>query len=401
MDAVGGRLDGFRCCRPPRPPMVSQLSQTPHQDEDRFTFRASPESQWEAMRVLAPMMLISGISADAWSEANPGFLAFTGVSPEDAAERRWDRILRSNVVRRVLALLSGLQPGEPPARSLRVCVLRRDGVFRWCELRAYRPASGDDSRWFVAMMDVHAERWAAIRMTRLRRALEAGITERQTLVRKIVVAQEEERARMAAELHDHLGQSLTALKMAISGDALRRQATGDSTVLLDLLQETERQLDLLTLSLRPYLLEVSGLQEALSTYLGEWSAQHAVATDLNVSPSFPRRLAPHLEVGFYRIILAALNNVARHAHARHVRVSLGRIPGALIATVEDDGAGFDVDSVLATGTARKRSGTVIMEQRARLLGGTCTWDSAAGHGTRVRVRVPHQPPSKSPPRDRQ
>ncbi len=374
--------------------MVSQISQIPHQDEDGFDSGSASESQLEAIRVLAPMMLISGTSADEWREANPSFLAFTGVSPDDEFERRWDRIVRSNVVPRVQALLGRARPGEPPARSLRICVLRRDGVFRWCELRAYRPASAADTRWFASLTDVHAQRWAAIRMVRLRRTLEAGITERQALVRKIVEAQEEERARMAAELHDHLGQSLTALKMAVSGDALRRQATGDSMVLLDLLQETERQLDHLTLSLRPYLLEVSGLQEALSAYLGQWSAQHAVATDLNVSAGFPRRLAPHLEVGFYRIVLAALNNVARHARATRVHVTLRRIPGALVAVVEDDGAGFEVESVLSPGTARKRSGTVIMEQRARLLGGTCSWESALGQGTRVRVRVPHEPPSR-------
>ncbi len=374
--------------------MVSPELPASHRDAAHFAFRGPLASQLEAMGVLTPMMLLAGTSTDEWREANPCFQEFTGISAQDPSERRWERIVRSNVVHRVQGLLAGLRPGDPPARSLRICVLRRDGVFRWCELRAYRPASTEDSRWFASLTDVHAQRWSAIRMVRLRRTIEAGIVERQSLVRKIVEAQEEERSRMAAELHDHLGQSLTALKMAVSGDALRRQATGDSMVLVDLLQETERQLDHLTLSLRPYLLEVSGLQEALSAYLAQWSTQHAVAIELNVSASFPRRMAPHLEVGFYRIILAALNNVARHACASRVRVTLSRIPAALSAVVEDDGAGFDVEPVLTPGAARKRSGTVIMEQRARLLGGTCTWESSSGNGTRVRIRVPHALPSR-------
>lgn len=268
-------------------------------------------------------------------------------------------------------------------------MLHRNGARRRCVLRFCRMPSAPD-RWYATVTDIHREDWGARRIARLREALCEARAARDALVRKVVTAQEDERARITAELHDHLGQNLTALRWALADRG--GPADADANRALEaLVHDTDRQIDRLMPALRPYAPGSGGLQENLAIALAAWSARQGVQAALDVHDGFPARLPHHMASTIFRIVLAALHNVGRHAQAASVSVVLGREPGVLRVVVEDDGLGFDTATVLPPGGPRQRAGLAAMEQRAAMLGGTCVWDSVPGGGTRVVVRIPHAP----------
>ncbi|HSJ56010.1 MAG TPA: GAF domain-containing sensor histidine kinase [Anaerolineae bacterium] len=202
----------------------------------------------------------------------------------------------------------------------------------------------------------------------------------------------EERNRLAREIHDTLAQGLTAIALKLEtadllaeagADPARvRQAVQDALALARAnLDETRRSV----LDLRAAPLEGQGLIDALRALLDGWTARHGVEVDLQVIGA-GRPLPVRVEVGLYRIAQEALNNVARHAGARHVILSLTATPAEVRLVVEDDGRGFDPDEVAAG-----RYGLVGLNERARLLGGRLRLESTPGEGTRVQVVVPLEP----------
>lgn len=341
----------------------------------------------EAATFLAPAMLLSGQEPGEWCHANIRFADYTGLEPETTTDRSWHRFLRTDAAGRVRSLLLALPPDGNPSRELRVSVLSRSGTYRRCVLRAYRPVRCPD-HWFVAITDVDRDHWRTRRVTQLRELLKQSLVERECLVKQLLEAQEDERSRIAADLHDRLGQSLTALKLALhSGQQVNGKGDSNRTMLA-LLEETELEIDRAMVSLRPYLLEAEGLKNGLRAFLEDWSTRNGIECEFECSADFPTGIPPHVETGMYRLVVAGLGNVARHANAQHVSVVLGRTAGLIYAIVEDNGVGFNVSTTLHTHGPRRRSGTVIMEHRARLLRGTCTWESTPGKGTAVYIRVP-------------
>lgn len=378
---------------PPLPAHLHTGSVRP--DDDMAT--ASPESRaepipyscFEALEVLVPAMLLTGTRPDGWDDANTRFLEATGVRADDPVERLWTRVLRARAVARVQSLVLSTQPDGRASCGLRVSMLHRNGARRRCVLRICRVPSMPD-RWYATVTDIHRDEWAARRMARLREALREARIGRDALVRRVVAAQEEERARIAAELHDHLGQNLTALRWALAERSGPRD-TDAFRALEALVHDTDRQIERLMPTLRPYAAGPGGLRENLAMALAAWSARQGVPTSLDVNEGFPARLPRHMASTLFRIVLAALHNVGRHAQASRVSVVLDHEPGALRILIEDDGRGFDAAAVLPSAGPRMRAGSVAMEQRAAMVGGTCAWDSAPGRGTRVVVRIPHAP----------
>ncbi len=215
--------------------------------------------------------------------------------------------------------------------------------------------------------------------------------ERQLLLARLVAAQEEERRRIAQDLHDQLGQQLTALNMKLDL-ALRSAAAGDGTGHLSearaMLRRIDDDVDALAWELRPAMLDDDGFLPALRRYVEDWSGRYRVraefwADDEMDAPGF---LSSEAETNLYRITQEALNNIAKYAGASSVEVLLKRRGDVVVLLIQDNGAGFDVAGF---GSKKlKTMGLVGMRERAGLVGGTFQIESAPGEGTTVYVKVP-------------
>ena len=213
---------------------------------------------------------------------------------------------------------------------------------------------------------------------------------RQLLAREIKV-QEEERRRIARELHDEVGQSLTGLIMSL--DALEQTVSGDGreqlrrhlTEARDIASGTLQEIRRVIFDLRPTLLDDLGLAAAVDWYV-KTSLSKAGIQPVVRAGGLDTRLPQRLEVALYRLVQEAVTNVIKHSYARQCTVSVTRTDGSVETVVEDDGRGFDPDKISRAG--EEHLGIVGMQERVRSLGGQFAIDSRPGGGTRVRIRIP-------------
>ena len=210
---------------------------------------------------------------------------------------------------------------------------------------------------------------------------------RGELLRKVITAQEDERKRVARELHDETTQALAALLMRVdqAGEAVR---AGQVPALEELRSLATRALDdvhRLILDLRPSVLDDLGLASAVRWYAERTLSARGVAVRCEFG-ELPE-LTPELDTALFRICQETLSNVARHARASHVLVELRCEGRMLCIDVEDDGQGFDLAGV-ARREGRPHWGLLGIQERADLLGGHARIDSTPGAGTRVEVRIP-------------
>ena len=214
---------------------------------------------------------------------------------------------------------------------------------------------------------------------------------RGQLLERVITAQEEERRRIARELHDQTGQSLTSLIMTLK--VLEevnspQQARAHIGELRDMVVQILKGVRDLALQLRPSVLDDLGLLAALRHYLRGYEDRFRLPVDFQLLGLDRERLAPEVETALYRIVQEALTNVARHAQAHSVSVLLERRGASVKLIVEDDGQGFDVTQVMGSGPHEKNLGLYGMRERASLLGGTLTVESTPGAGTTVFVEIP-------------
>ena len=218
--------------------------------------------------------------------------------------------------------------------------------------------------------------------------LEGLSVQRQQLLEQLVTATEEERQRIARELHDELGQHITALRMSLSqpqGEALPRMQT--------IVQRLDETIDRLTLELRPPVLDHLGLHGAITSLVDAYGSASGLRVAVHLPAVEGERFSSKIETTLYRVVQEALTNVLKHAAASTVSVILEREGDSLRLIVEDDGRGFDADSAL-TGTAmRGRFGLLGMRERLSLVDGSLAIESEQGSGTTIYVRVPLSEPS--------
>ena len=216
----------------------------------------------------------------------------------------------------------------------------------------------------------------------------------QKMSEQVLAAQEDERKRIARELHDETAQGLATLLIRLK--ILERARTepemrGQIEGLRELTAETLEAVRKLAVELRPATLDDLGLVAALEGYTDSYSARIPVRVSFSARGFEDRdgRLPPQVELVLYRVVQEALTNVAKHASAQAVRVELIRRPDEAIAAIEDDGAGFDVEEIMRL---RERGlGLFGMQERLALVGGQLVIDSTPGSGTRIRARVPSAP----------
>ncbi len=220
-------------------------------------------------------------------------------------------------------------------------------------------------------------------------ALRRSRAELRLYAQALDAAIEQERAHIAYELHDELGQRLTALKMDTRWLMGRLAAQGPpapdydrrATGMLDLIDDTIDKVRSLSLELRPHEIEMLGLRAAIERYLEQFQLRTGIAcdSDLAAEPLVERE---H-KLAVFRVMQEAMTNVARHSAAGAVMVRLFRAPDAVVLEVSDDGKGF-----VPSDGSREGLGVIGMRERAAQLGGRVTIDGRGGRGTRVRLELP-------------
>jgi signal transduction histidine kinase len=224
-----------------------------------------------------------------------------------------------------------------------------------------------------------------------RKALELSQERLRALSRRLLEVQEEERGRLARDLHDDIGQVLTALKIQL--ESLMRAGGVVEARVAECVETTRHALERvrqLSLSLRPLQLDDLGLVAALRSHLDRQASIGGLTPHFDASES-PHGVAPDVETACFRVAQEAINNVLRHARARNLWVRLFTAGGSLALSVRDDGEGFDLDAARRRGAAGASLGLVGMEERAALAGGALELRSAPGHGTVLLATFPVQP----------
>jgi two-component system sensor histidine kinase UhpB len=205
-------------------------------------------------------------------------------------------------------------------------------------------------------------------------------------------AQETERRAIARDLHDEVGQSLTAtrinlrdLEVEAKEGPFAKRLTDASNIISELLGKVRQ----MSLDLHPSVLDDLGLGPALSWCVRTRTTGSNLQVTLDVPGGLPR-FADMAEITLFRIFQEALSNALRHSQAKHLQARIRHADGQLFMTVKDDGRGFDADAARRTALSGKSLGLLGMQERARLAGGELTLTSAPGRGTEVNVSLPAQ-----------
>lgn len=219
----------------------------------------------------------------------------------------------------------------------------------------------------------------------------------RNLLHQLVTAQEQERSRLSRELHDQLGQQLTALRFTLTSLA---QPAGNAPIdqavykhLDALVEDLGREIHTLAWELRPPTLDDLGLRDALVNLVERWQAQGTVIVDMHTDRIGETRLSPVIEIALYRVVQEALTNIRRHAEARTVSIILEvqhHHPAHIRLIIEDDGHGFDAEAALRVGDAQGGLGLRGMRERIAQVGGALLIESAPQAGTTLFVRIPVQ-----------
>jgi PAS domain S-box-containing protein len=210
---------------------------------------------------------------------------------------------------------------------------------------------------------------------------------RRLLLEHMLSAQEEERRRIARELHDEAGQLLTSLLVGLrtlehARDLADVKAQGNR--LREITGQTIDEVGRLARGLHPTVLDDHGLGVALTRYVSEYVKTHNITVDLKLNDLDSSKLSPAVQIGLYRIVQEALTNVAKHSGAKAVSIKFASLATALEVAITDDGCGFDAKAVAVTS---HRLGIQSMRERAAMLGGAVSFASRR-IGTKILVRVP-------------
>ena len=221
--------------------------------------------------------------------------------------------------------------------------------------------------------------------------LRREMAEREALRRKLLHAQEEERRRIARELHDQMGQNLTALNVGLKSllDQQSRSGLGSRVQhLQELATQTARDLHRVAVELRPAALDDLGLVKAVRAFIETWSTRYSVDVDFEAGQYEAAGISSEIETILYRIIQEALNNVAKHSGATRVALVLRRTEEQVQAIIEDDGRGFDASGTSQSGNGSGRLGLLGIRERLGIVGGDFKIESAPKRGATLFVRIP-------------
>jgi len=275
-----------------------------------------------------------------------------------------------------------------------------------------------DNPFFVPPDEYLASDWAKreiewvlktlAEMERARKELGGSEARYRMLSRRLLDLQEAERRSVARDLHDHLGQILTGIKISLHamGRGRRRRmptpgtasarAEAARTDALAMIDDAIQEVRNLTSALRPPLLDDLGVAAALRWYVARQAQRGGLESRLDVKGMAAARFRPAVELACFRLVQESITNVLRHAQARLVEVKLAIRDGAIEVVVRDDGIGFDVNAARTQAAAGGGLGLLGMEERVAIAGGRLRIESVPGQGTTIRARLPlERPPSSA------
>jgi PAS domain S-box-containing protein len=322
--------------------------------------------------------------------------------------REWERVLGWSLAEaRMQDFLTQAYPD--PLDHQHVAEYVRNPPAGWTDFRTRaRDGRVIDTSWALVVLpdgtrigiglDVTDRRRAEAERDRLHREVTASRELLEVLSRRLIEAQEAERAHLARELHDEIGQVLTTVSLTL--EAVRARAGPAAQDRLDesvrVVGRAVEQIRSLSLDLRPASLDLLGLETALRAYLNRQAAR-ARLTLAFTSSLGDERLPPALETVCFRVVQEATTNVLRHARATRLEVELGRDEGGVRVVVRDDGVGFDVAAARERMLRGKGFGLLSMLERVQLFGGRIDIDSAPGRGTTIRLPFPRSGEADPPP----
>ncbi|MHB9072283.1 MAG: response regulator [Desulfobaccales bacterium] len=368
----------------------------------------------------------------AWSARNDGstywynqrWYDYTGTTPEDMEGWGWQSVHDPEVLPKVLEQWrASIATGRPfdmvfPLRG-------KDGQFRpfLTRVMPMKGADGQVIQWFGTNTDITDRQQAEEALKQARDELEQRVKDRTAELRQtvaqlqeeithrlqteeslkesevrlrhltsqLITAQEAERRRLALELHDDLGQSLTVLKMELR--AIQRKATPESSETreslehaLNFINEVIEKIRRLSRNLRPTILEDLGLTRALNHLFEEFSRQDIQVTmDLD---DIQELFSPEAQLIIYRIFQESFSNITKYAQASQVSLSIKRQGQGVTFQMEDNGKGFDHHKVINKDITKRGLGLTAMDERARMLGGFLNIWSQEGQGTKITLVVP-------------
>src|SRR6266436_4826902 len=332
-------------------------------------------------------LIIDTIPTMAWSLARDGALEFlnqrwldyTGLSLKEGIEEPTRTVHPDDLSRALEKWLVVKATSEVYEDELRL--QRADGEYRWFLVRVapLLDEQGNIVKWFGASVDIEDRR-------RAEKNLEEAHRQLKLLSRRRVKVQEEERRHLARELHDEIGQALTAAKINLQAaleepDHAKAKRIHETTAILERLLGQVRQI---SLNLRPSTLDDLGLVPALRSLLDEQGRLASVAVRFSAE-NMPENLDPEIQTTCFRIAQEAITNAVRHANATRIDVDLGRENGNLLLQVRDNGRGFDAESVqeqvVGLGLIGIKERAALVDARARII-------ASRGKGATVDVTLP-------------
>jgi signal transduction histidine kinase len=217
----------------------------------------------------------------------------------------------------------------------------------------------------------------------------------QMFSRQLIEAQEDERRRISRELHDQIGQILTAIKMNLHTVQPVRSASEISCYVKDNIEAIDEALRLvrdLSVDLRPPVLDDFGLVTALYWYVDRYTKRTGLEVQVVIDvPDQNQRFSRHLETACFRIAQEALTNIVRHAQASQVLLQLVKDGNVLLLSIKDDGMGFDLESLRKRAPRAATLGLISMQERAHAAGGTVEIVSTISKGTEIRFSLSLEP----------
>jgi two-component system sensor histidine kinase DegS len=224
-----------------------------------------------------------------------------------------------------------------------------------------------------------------------------GIQQKQLLGSKIILAQEEERKRVAREIHDGPAQAMAnvVLRAEFCEKLLlnnRQQVAPELQALKQAVKESLQEIRRIIFNLRPMTLDDLGLIPTIRRFLTELKEREGFMVRLEVTGE-EKRLTNTYEVALFRLIQESLNNARKYAQAKRVTVVIHTTATSIVVSVSDDGRGFDLTKILAEAAGKASFGILSMKERIELLNGKLTIDTAVGSGTRITAELPVNPDS--------
>ncbi len=355
---------------------------------------AQKNQELDAIVQTAPDIIFSRNPAGGRDYISGRFYEYTGAPPDSGTGMGWlDYVHPEDKERSLAQWMSSVQSGQPYDAEYRL--RGADSQYRWFRVRAVplRDGHGDIVKWYGTCSDVHdsklLEQSIRENAIELERMVENRTAALRRLSSRMMTMQDEERRRIAREIHDGLGQELAAAKMIMDGILAKdssppmRQASVEASQLIDRAIQQVRTISHL---LHPPLLDEVGLVSALRWFLEGLSDRSGIKVTLQVDPPDLGRLGSDLETAIFRIVQEALTNMFRHSGAHNGIVSVTQQDGKIVVTVRDDGKGVE-EQVIQLRPESVGVGIGGMRQRVTELGGSLRLANA-NPGTILEVVIP-------------